>query len=184
MKYQKTIFSHEMSPETFKWIRKSLGLTQNNLAEILGVSDKTIQRYETQDLMITGPTVTLLNILYLNPNLLKKYSLPIKNYTLRFLYKHRDVTTALIDVNPITREISVINYTDDIYLRPFGNKDNPSYEDYQALLQYRCPPENRDNLELELKRIGVPFYDPFLIVSKTKGKMEGDYFSLEVIEND
>jgi len=36
-----------LSAETFRWLRKKANLTQAELAELLGVSQETISRYET-----------------------------------------------------------------------------------------------------------------------------------------
>ena len=35
-------------------------------------------------------------------------------------------------------------------------------------------------MKLELKRLGLPFYDPLLIVEKTEGRMAEDDFWLKV----
>ena len=35
-------------------------------------------------------------------------------------------------------------------------------------------------MKLELKRLGLPFYDPILIIEKTEGRMAGDRFWIRI----
>ena len=42
-------------------------------------------------------------------------------------------------------------------------------------LEDRCFPKTRDHAKEILRELGVPFYDPLLIIEKTKGRMEGDH---------
>ena len=44
----------------------------------------------------------------------------------------------------------------------------------------RCFPETRDKMKLELKKLGIPFYDPMLIIEKTQGRMAEDEFSIRI----
>ena len=38
-------------------------------------------------------------------------------------------------------------------------------------------PESRDKMKLILKDLGLPFYDPIMIIEKTEGRMaEGDFW--------
>ena len=73
-------------------------------------------------------------------------------------------------------EIKIKNYTDRIMFRAFGTNVEPTYDDYLVFLEDRCFPRTRDRLKLVLDDLGIPFYDPFLIVEKTKGKMAEDDF--------
>ena len=38
----------------------------------------------------------------------------------------------------------------------------------------------RDKMKLVLRDLGVPFYDPYLIVQKTEGRMAEDDFWLKI----
>ncbi len=87
---------------------------------------------------------------------------------------------SIIDVNDMTRQVILYNYTDNLLFRAFGKKEHPSYEDYEAFLESRCFPRTRDKMKLMLKEYDLPFYDPFLIVEKTGGRMEEDDFHLEI----
>ena len=35
-------------------------------------------------------------------------------------------------------------------------------------------------MKLELKKLGIPFYDPMLIIEKTQGRMAEDEFSIRI----
>ena len=81
--------------------------------------------------------------------------------------------------NDITRPIK--NYTDKSPHRAFGVVENPTWEDFQWFLKDRCFPETRAHLKWVLSDVGVPFYDPLMIIEKTKGKMAEDQQWIEVI---
>ena len=65
----------------------------------------------------------------------------------------------------------------------FGNNTAPSIDDYNYFLESRCFPRTRDKMKLELERLDVPFYDPYMIIEKTQGRMAEDDFWIR-IEND
>lgn len=176
--------NQEISPATFKMMRKALSFSQNELAKEINVSVKTIQRMEISKNKIKGPIVSLLIIMFLNKDFYKKYHVKDKEYPIRFFYKYMDVVTSVIEVNNSNKNVRVVNLTNETYLLPFGMNENPTYDDYIELLKDRVFPENKDGVEFELRRLNIPFYDPYLIVLKTKGRVEGDLFSLEVDDND
>ena len=82
----------------------------------------------------------------------------------------------MIDVDEINRRVRVRNYTDNLLYRAFGINGNPTYEDYEEFLKSRCFPETRDKIKIELELLGIPFYDPMLIIEKTNGRMAEDEF--------
>ena len=41
-------------------------------------------------------------------------------------------------------------------------------------------PKSRDKIKLELKRLGIPYYDPILIIEKTEGRMADDEFWIKL----
>ena len=41
-------------------------------------------------------------------------------------------------------------------------------------------PESRDKMKLILKDLGLPFYDPIMIIEKTEGRMEEDDFWIRI----
>ena len=61
-----------------KAIRKKLGLRQNDLAELMHISVKTVERWERDENMITGPAAVLLRILDEYPQLEEAFRIPEK----------------------------------------------------------------------------------------------------------
>ena len=72
--------------EEIKAIRRKLKLTQACFAELVNVSQKTIERWEEGDKKITGPIVTLVQILNEYPQIEEELLIPDKNYPLRLWY--------------------------------------------------------------------------------------------------
>lgn len=77
--------------------------------------------------------------------------------------------------------VSIINHTEDLILRAFGINANPSWQDLEQFLRSRCFPEERVNKKHLLDLLEINCYDPWLILQKTKGKMEEDHQWLEFI---
>ena len=100
---------------------------------------------------------------------------------LRLNYMNRNELCTTIDVDIKHEKIKIKNYTDKIPLRAFGVVENPTWEDFQWFLKDRCFPETRAHLKWVLSDVGVPFYDPLMIIEKTKGKMAEDQQWIEVI---
>lgn len=61
-----------------------------------------------------------------------------------------------------------------IPLRAFGVVEHPTWDDFTWFLESRCFPKTRDHAKDILKEMGLPFYDPLLIIEKTDGRMAGD----------
>lgn len=87
---------------------------------------------------------------------------------------HNNLCT-IIDIDFRHERIHIQNYTDKIPLRAFGVVTDPTWADFEYFLEDRCFPRTRDHAKEILREIGVPFYDPLLIIEKTKGYMAGDY---------
>ncbi|MBR2853648.1 MAG: transcriptional regulator, partial [Clostridia bacterium] len=81
-----------------------------------------------------------------------------------------------IDVDELARDVRITNYIANPLYRAFGVNTEPSFEDYEEFLKSRCFPETRDKIKLELKELGIPFYDPLMIIEKTQGRMAEDDF--------
>ena len=54
--------------------------------------------------------------------------------------------------------------------------ENPNWKQFEIFINDRVLPRTRVDLNKALEVIGVDHYDPFLIIEKTKGKMEGDKY--------
>lgn len=163
-----------------KRVRKTLNMTQKEFADLLGCSKPTIERWESRNENINGPIVLLINMIENNINYIDKIKIPKRTFPLRLLYMHKQMLCTVIDVNDIEQKIKIINYTNNIMFRAFGVNVNPTYEDYQAFLKSRCFPETRDKLKLVLEDLNLPFYDPFLIIEKTEGRMAEDDFWIKI----
>lgn len=56
----------------------------------------------------------------------------------------------------------------------------PEYDQYLEFLKSRCFPESRDKMKLILRDLGLPFYDPIMIIEKTEGRMAEDNFWIRI----
>ncbi|MCD8054127.1 MAG: transcriptional regulator [Lachnospiraceae bacterium] len=166
--------------EEIKEVRKQLGLKQKAFAGLVNASVPTVERWERSSDPIRGPIVTLLDMLRKNKSYVEAISLPPRKTPLRFFYMYRQRLCTLIDVNELKQEVYIKNYTDEIMYRAFGVNEKPSYKDYQEFLESRCFPESRDKMKLILRDMNLPFYDPFLIIQKTEGRMAEDDFWLRI----
>lgn len=164
------------SASEIKKFRKVLGLTQADFAKLIGVSRPTVERMETSKEEIEGPLAVIIDLLGENMDIIIERSIPRKEYPLRLWYMFNDKKCTLIDVDQMNRKISIKNYVSNIMYRAFGVNNNPTYEEYEAFLESRCFPRSRDKMKIELDALGIPFYDPMLIIEKTEGRMAEDDF--------
>ena len=107
-------------------------------------------------------------------------AIPEKVYPLRLWYMSGDQVSTIIDVDEQNRKVEIHNYTKDYIARAFGVIECPSFEDYEAFLESRCFPRTRDKMKLVLEDLGLPFYDPFMIIEKTEGRMAEDDFWIRI----
>jgi len=114
------------------------------------------------------------------PEYVEQLKIPEKKLPLRLKYMYRDTLCTIIDVDEMNRKVEIKNFTDNSMFRAFGNNPSPSFEDYTEFLESRCFPPTRDKMKLVLQDLDLPFYDPFLIIQKTKGKMAEDDFRIDI----
>ena len=93
-----------------------------------------------------------------------------------------DALCARIAADETKKTVCVENLVSDFLKLPFGNNQNPSWEDYLHFLESRCIPRTRAGLREYLETIGVDHYDPLEIIRKTQGRMAGDDLWLTVEE--
>lgn len=62
----------------------------------------------------------------------------------------------------------------------FGSNTEPSIADYEDFLESRCLPRSRDKIKLQLKESDIPFYDPYLIVKKSRGEWQKEYNQMTI----
>ena len=51
---------------------------------------------------------------------------------------------------------------------------------YTDFFESRCFPKSRDKMKLILKDLDLPFYDPFMIIEKTEGRMAEEDFWIRI----
>ena len=163
-----------------KRIRENLKMSQKEFACFIGISRRTIERWEVSTDKITGPIVFLLNMIENNPNYVESLIIPEKKYPIRMFYMKNQMICTLIDVDIMEQKVSIKNFTNNLIYRAFGKNENPTYGEFEDFLKSRCFPETRDKLKLVLEDLNLPFYDPFLIVEKTEGRMAEDDFWIKI----
>ena len=173
--FQKTFSAAEV-----KIIRKKLKLKQRELAELTNVSVKTVERWEQRDGEVKGPAAMLLAILREKVWLVEEFEIPEKKLPVRLRYMYNDQLCTIIDVDDPARNVKIKNFAADPVLRAFGKEEHPSYEDYEAFLESRCFPRTRDKMKIVLRELNLPFYDPFMIIQKTQGRMAEDDFWIQI----
>ena len=172
--------NYHLTGKEFKRIRMKYNCTQNSIAEFLGVSKKTIERWEGNNCLITGSEARLMKMIDDDPTLLSMFEIPDKKYPLRITYKLNADICTIIDVDEASKKIEIKNYCKNYLNCAFGKNENPTYEDYEHFLESRCFPKTRDKMKIMLKMLEIPFYDPMLIIEKTKGRMAEDNFWLDI----
>lgn len=180
MKTKDFVTPNEIHAKEVKALRERLGMTQREFAVFCNVSKPTVERWETSDKPITGPVTLLAQILGLYPDIAGDLALPEKKYPLRLWYYYKDLVCTIIDVDTIGQRVQIKNYTNNLIFRAFGRNEHPTYADYEEFLKSRCFPEERDKMKLVLKDLGIPFYDPMMIIEKTAGRMAEDDFWIRI----
>ena len=180
MEKQSYAVADELLSEDIKCIRKRLNITQLEFANLVNISYKTVERWESGNKPITGPIVTLVGVLHENPQIEKHLRIPPKMKQMRLWYMRKNQVMTLIDVDERKREASIDNFTEDLQSRAFGKLEEPTFEQYEEFLESRCFPKSRDKMKLILRDLDLPFYDPLLIIEKTQGKMSENDFWIRI----
>lgn len=179
--YEKIFITPEYTTaKEIKNIRTQLGFTQKEFAMLINCSKVTVERWETSKETITGPICLLLKMLEKYPDYVASIRVPKRTSPIRLWYMHNQMVCTIIDVNEMDKEIKITNYTDNIMFRAFGIEERPDYKAYTEFLESRCFPESRDKMKLVLKDLDLPFYDPFMIIEKTEGRMAEDDFWIRI----
>lgn len=180
MKERLFITPEYTTAKEIKRIRKELHLTQKEFAEFINCSKPTVERWERSEEVIRGPIVPFLKMLQKYPEYEQEVKVPEKVWPLRMWYMYGQDVCTLIDVNERERKVKIKNYTDKIMFRAFGIMEEPDYNQYIEFLESRCFPESRDKMKLILKDLGLPFYDPIMVIEKTEGRMAEDDFWIRI----
>ena len=179
---EKGIFAvaEEFSGHDIKCIRKKLGMTQKEFANLVNVSVTTVERWESGKKPVTGPIVTLGKLLKENPQMAAFLKIPEKKFPLRLWYMCGNEICTVIDVDELNRKVEIKNFTSNFIYKAFGNNEKPNFEQYKEFLEARCFPRDRDKMKLILQDLELPFYEPMLIIEKTQGRMAEDDFWIKV----
>lgn len=168
--------------DDIKKIRSKLDLTQAEFAQLVNVSLKTIERWESfgSQKEITGPIVTLVKLLDEYPQSSEDLKIPPKVYGMRLWYMYNNEICTIIDVDESGRRLRIFNYTNKYMFRAFGRIEKPTFEQYEEFLESRCFPRTRDKMKLILRELDLPFYEPLMIIEKTEGRMAEDNFWIKI----
>lgn len=180
MKQKIFITPEYTTAQEIKRVRTMLGLTQKEFAMLINCSQVTVERWERTEQPIQGNIVLLLALLEKSPSYVEELRVPERVYPIRLWYMHGQRVCTIIDVDEAGKKVKIKNYTDNVFFRAFGSDETPDYEAYVDFLKSRCFPESRDKLKLVLKDLGLPFYDPFMIIEKTEGRMAEDNFWIRI----
>lgn len=172
--------SNTITAREVREFRKKLGMTQKEFATFLGVSTSSVERMEKNEKVIKGPEAMVINVLTANTDWLEAQLIPEKKTPLRLWYMYKDKCCTIIDVDEARQKVEIKNFVENIFFTAFGANTKPTYEEYQEFLKSRCFPETRDKIKIQLDALGIPFYDPFLIIEKTQGRMAEDDFWIRI----
>lgn len=172
---QKTLSAAEV-----KRIRKKLKLKQKELAELMNVSVKTVAHWEGNGGSAKGTAAVMLDILRERSWLVEEMTIPERAFPLRISYMYEERLCTIIDVDDREQRVKIKNFTADPVFCAFGRNGQPSYKEYEEFLESRCFPRSRDKMKIILNELNLPFYNPFLIVQKTEGRMAEDNFWLKI----
>jgi putative transcriptional regulator len=139
-----------------------------------------MERWESGKAKISGPAVPLLTLIKQNPDIIRNLELPKNELKVRLYYMNGNTVCTVIDVDDMLQKVRIRNYTDNLLYRAFGRNEHPTYKDYEEFLESRCFPAGRDKMKIMLKQYDLPFYDPFLIIEKTEGRMAEDDFWIKI----
>ncbi len=180
MKEQRYAIQEFVTASEIKQLREDLGLTQKEFANFLHCAKSTVERWEVSKEPLSGPVAFLIQMLKKHPEYVKEITVPEKAYSLRLWYMHEQTVCTVIDVDELARAVHIVNYMEHPMFRAFGVEEHPDYEQYKEFLESRCFPRSRDKMKLMLRQLDIPFYDPYLIIEKTEGRMEEDHFWIRI----
>ena len=169
-----------LSADEVRLIRKKLKLKQKEMAELMNVSVKTIEYWESGRTQVKGAAASLLCILRERTWLLDELEIPERKYPLRLCYMYENQLCTVIDVDERAQHVIIKNFVADPVFRAFGKNEHPMYKEYEEFLESRCFPRTRDKMKIMLQELNLPFYDPFMIIQKTEGRMAEDNFWIKI----
>ena len=115
---------HSIRAEDIRILRKKLKLTQKDFAKLVNVSQKTIERWESENRDITGPVTTLVHILNEYPQIEENLRVPEKEYPIRLWYMFKSEICTIIDVDERGRKVKIYNYTNNFIKKALAEMKN------------------------------------------------------------
>ena len=140
-----------------------------------------IQKDYRVELSFDGEKITVRPLASTDSELFRRNAEQKGHQLKEYRYYDGDTLCTVILADFTAEQICIENKVDKILDTAFGVNETPSWEDFLAFLADRCIPKTRKGLDYYLDAVGVPEYDPVLLVEKTQGRMAEDHKWLEII---
>lgn len=114
------------------------------------------------------------------PDQFVKRRLSLGHNVVSIKYFDKKKLCSQIYADKTSEELIVENHTDLFTKTAFGKKEDPSWSDLEFFIEDRCIPRQRAGLRYYLEALDLSEYDPWSIISKTKGKIAEDDQWMEV----
>lgn len=140
-----------------------------------------LSKEDRVELSFDGEKITVRPLASTDPELFRRNAEQKGHQLKEYRYYDGDTLCTVILADFTAEQICIENKVDEILDTAFGVNETPSWEDFLAFLADRCIPKTRKGLDYYLDAVGVPEYDPVLLVEKTQGRMAEDHKWLEII---
>lgn len=105
----------------------------------------------------------------------------MENYDIHFRWMRAGILYSEVKANSKTREVEVVNFTDEREEKVFGQRENPTWDDLVRFVESRCIPPTRHNIRDLLDMVGLPKYDAFALFQITSGHFAKDKCYAEIV---
>ena len=102
--------------------------------------------------------------------------------TVKYEWFWKDEHTATITVDFSRRKVNVENHTDEVKKLPFNDISDVTFSMFEFRISRMVPPKGRPDINEILMSMGLDKYDPYRIIEKTHGRMDGNFFSIVPVE--
>lgn len=102
--------------------------------------------------------------------------------TVKYEWYWKKENTATITVDFSRRKVSVENHSDEIKKLPFNDIQEVTFSMFEQRISRMIPPKGRPDIDQILNSMGLDKYDPYRIIEKTHGRMNGNFFSIVPVE--
>ena len=177
-----------MNRRSVKIMRRKAGGTAGKNAEKYSVNLPAVwlhamglSKEDRVELSFDGEKITVRPLASTDSELFRRNAEQKDHRLKEYRYYDGDVLCTVILADFTAEQICIENKVDEILDTAFGVNETPSWEDFLAFLADRCIPKTRKGLDYYLDAVGVPKYDPVLLVEKTQGRMAEDHKWLEII---